>query len=107
MSVTVSALQTATIKGTQLVSVARVALSERGAEGDRRFFLADGKQRMRNAKQIGSLQQLVSGLEGDRRNTEHYYRVKLQWRERSGIDGRNRPNKQYDLNHKTLAVCRV
>ena len=66
MSVTVSALHTATIKGTQLVSVARIALSERGAEGDRRFFLADDKQRMRNAKQIGSLQQLVSVLEGDR-----------------------------------------
>ncbi len=66
MSVTVSALNTATIKGTRLVSVPRVVLSERGADGDRRFFLADGRQRMRNGKQIGSLQQLVSALNGDR-----------------------------------------
>jgi uncharacterized protein YcbX len=66
MSVTVTALNTAAIKGTRLVSAARVTLNERGAEGDRRFFLADGRQRMRNAKQIGSLQQLVAGLDGDR-----------------------------------------
>ena len=66
MSVTVKALSTAPIKGTQLVSVARVGLSERGADGDRRFFLADGRQRMRNAKQIGALQQLVSSVVSDR-----------------------------------------
>ncbi len=60
MSVTVAALHTVAIKGTRPLSVAEVKLDERGAAGDRRFFLADTRNRMRNSKQIGCLQQLVA-----------------------------------------------
>ena len=66
MSITVTALRTVAIKGTRPLSVAEVALDERGAAGDRRFFLADTRNRMRNSKQTGRLQQLVARLtDGD------------------------------------------
>ena len=62
MSVTVTALRTAAIKGTRLVSAERVELDERGAAGDRRFFVVDERDRMRNGKQLGSLQAVVARL---------------------------------------------
>jgi uncharacterized protein YcbX len=66
MSVTVTALHTAAVKGTRLRSVEQVALDERGAAGDRRFFVVDEQGRMRNGKQLGSLQTVVASLEDQR-----------------------------------------
>lgn len=60
MSVTVTALHTAAIKGTRVRSVEQVVLDERGAGGDRKFFVADAANRMRNGKQLGSLQAIVA-----------------------------------------------
>jgi uncharacterized protein YcbX len=60
MSVTITALYTAAIKGTRLLSVPQVQLDERGAAGDRKFFVADTRDRMRNGKQIGRLQAIVA-----------------------------------------------
>ncbi len=39
-------------------------LDERGAAGDRRFFLIDDRGRMQNGKQLGKLQQIVTTFEG-------------------------------------------
>lgn len=64
MSVTVTALRTAAIKGTRLLSVEQVVLDERGAAGDRRFFVVDERDRMRNGKQLGALQSIVARLDG-------------------------------------------
>lgn len=66
MSVTVTALHTAAIKGTRVRSVDQVVLDERGAAGDRKFFVADERNRMRNGKQLGSLQAVVAHLEPPR-----------------------------------------
>ena len=60
MSVTVTALYTAAIKGTRVRRVEEVVLDERGASGDRKFFVADERDRMRNGKQLGSLQAVVA-----------------------------------------------
>lgn len=60
MSVTVTALHTAAIKGTRVRSVEQVVLDERGAAGDRKFYVADAHNRMRNGKQLGSLQAIVA-----------------------------------------------
>ncbi len=70
MSVTVTALQTAAIKGTRLRSVEEVVLDERGAAGDRRFFVIDDRDRMRNGKQLGSLQAVVAVPEDGRLRLE-------------------------------------
>lgn len=70
MSVTVTALHTAAIKGTRLLSVDEVVLDERGAAGNRRFFVADERDRMRNGKQLGSLQSVVAVLEDQRLRLE-------------------------------------
>ncbi|MGH2836025.1 MAG: MOSC domain-containing protein [Solirubrobacteraceae bacterium] len=66
MSVTVTALHTAAVKGTRIRSVERVVLDERGATGDRKFFVADEQGRMRNGKQLGSLQAIVAHFEPPR-----------------------------------------
>ena len=66
MSVTVTALHTAAIKGTRVRSVERVVLDERGAAGDRKFFVVDERGRMRNGKQLGSLQAVVASLQDQR-----------------------------------------
>jgi uncharacterized protein YcbX len=63
MSITVTALYTAAIKGTRIRSVEQVVLDERGATGDRKFFVADARGRMRNGKQFGSLQAVVAQFE--------------------------------------------
>jgi uncharacterized protein YcbX len=70
MSATVTALYTAAIKGTRLRKVERVVLDERGAEGNRRFFVIDERDRMRNGKQLGSLQAIVSSFDGERLRLE-------------------------------------
>jgi uncharacterized protein len=66
MNVTVSALQVATIKGTQLRSVQSIELDERGAAGDRKFFVIDENARMLNGKQLGGLQAVVARIDGER-----------------------------------------
>ena len=70
MSITVTALHTAAIKGTRLISVEAITLDERGAAGDRRFFVADARNRMRNGKQLGSLQNVVALLQERRLRLE-------------------------------------
>lgn len=70
MSVTVTALHTAAIKGTRLRSVDHVVIDERGAADDRRFFVIDEHRRMRNSKQIGSLQAVVAVAEDGRLRLE-------------------------------------
>lgn len=70
MSVTVTALHTAAIKGTRLRSVQAVVLDERGAANDRRFFVIDERNRMRNGKQLGRLQAVVAVPEDGRLTVE-------------------------------------
>ena len=70
MSVTVTALYTAAIKGTRVRSVEQVLLDERGAAGDRKFFVADERDRMRNGKQLGSLQAVVASFADSRLTLE-------------------------------------
>ncbi|MDE3131502.1 MAG: MOSC domain-containing protein [Acidobacteriota bacterium] len=70
MSVTVTALRTAAIKGTRLLNTEQIVLDERGAAGNRRFFVADERDRMRNGKQLGSLQSIVALLDDHRLRLE-------------------------------------
>ena len=70
MSVRVTALHTAAIKGTRLRSVEQVVLDERGAANDRRFFVIDERDRMRNGKQLGSLQAVIALPENGRLRLE-------------------------------------
>lgn len=79
MSITVTALHTAAIKGTRLISVEAITLDERGAAGDRRFFVADARNRMRNGKQLGGLQSVVALLEDQR--------LRLEFPDGSVVDG--------------------
>jgi hypothetical protein len=79
MSVTVTALYTAAIKGTRVRSVEQVVLDERGAAGDRKFFVADASDRMRNGKQLGSLQAVVAHFEPPW--------LKLEFPDGSAVDG--------------------
>ena len=79
MSVRVTALHTAAIKGTRLRSVEQVVLDERGAAGDRRFFVIDERDRMRNGKQLGSLQAVVAVSEDGR--------LSLEFPDGSSVDG--------------------
>jgi hypothetical protein len=79
MSVTVTALHTAAIKGTRIRSVEQVVLDERGAAGDRKFFVADARDRMRNGKQLGCLQGVVAHFEPPR--------LKLEFPDGSVVDG--------------------
>lgn len=66
MNATVSALHITPVKGTRLHSVERVELDERGAAGDRKFFVVDERGRMLNGKQLGELQAIVASIEGER-----------------------------------------
>jgi uncharacterized protein len=66
MNATVTSLQTAAVKGTQLRSVDRIMLAESGALGDRRFFVIDERSRMLNGKQLGALQAVVASYDGAR-----------------------------------------
>ncbi|MDE3133250.1 MAG: MOSC domain-containing protein [Acidobacteriota bacterium] len=79
MSVTVTALHTAVIKGTRLRSVERVVLDERGAAGNRRFFVVDERDRMLNGKVLGSLQAVVASFDGER--------LALEFPDGSVVDG--------------------
>jgi uncharacterized protein YcbX len=66
MNATVSALNTAAIKGTRLRSVQSIELGEHGAAGDRKFFVVDQQARLVNGKQLGALQALVATIDGER-----------------------------------------
>jgi uncharacterized protein YcbX len=59
-SVTVRALSTTPVKGTRLHAADHVVLDAAGAQGDRRFYVIDGRDRMVNAKQLGELTALVA-----------------------------------------------
>ncbi len=65
-SATVTGLNTAAVKGTRLARTEQVVLDERGAAGDRRFFLIDDRGRMQSGKRLGKLQQIVTTFEQGR-----------------------------------------
>ncbi len=65
MSIAVTALHITPVKGTRVRSVERVELESSGAAGDRVFFVIDGRDRMRNGKQLGSLQAVVATLQDE------------------------------------------
>ena len=68
MPATVTALSITPIKGTQLRSVDRVHLDERGVRENRRFFLIDERDEMVNALHLGALNTIVAGYsDADRR----------------------------------------
>lgn len=57
---TVSGLSCTAVKGTRLREFEQLDLDLTGARGDRRFYVVDARDRMRNGKQIGPLQQVVA-----------------------------------------------
>jgi uncharacterized protein YcbX len=59
-AVFVSALSCTAIKGTRVREVQQLQLDVTGARGDRRFYVIDERDRMRNGKQIGALQAVVA-----------------------------------------------
>ncbi|MCL2419542.1 MAG: MOSC domain-containing protein [Conexibacteraceae bacterium] len=69
-SATVTALHTAAIKGTRLRSVASIELDERGAAGDRKFFLVDERGRMVNTKTCRDLLKVSANVEDGRLRAE-------------------------------------
>jgi uncharacterized protein YcbX len=79
MNATVTSLQTAAIKGTQLRSVDKITLGDTGAIGDRRFFVIDERSRMLNGKQLGALQAVVASYDG--------VRLELGFPDRPAVDG--------------------
>ncbi len=65
--VAVTGLAITPVKGTRLRSVERLELGPAGADGNRRFFLIDGRDRMINSKVLGDLQRVVADFDpGDR-----------------------------------------
>jgi uncharacterized protein YcbX len=78
MNATVTSLQTAAIKGTQLRSVDKIMLGDAGAVGDRSFFVIDERSRMLNGKQLGALQAVAASYDGTR--------LALQFPDRPTVD---------------------
>jgi uncharacterized protein len=62
---TVTALSVTPIKSTRLQPVEAIELDERGARGNRRFFIIDDQNRMINGKRFGALQTVVADVGGD------------------------------------------
>ncbi len=60
MAITITALSITPVKGTRLHTVDAVDLTERGARGDRSFYVVDDRGRMVNGKVIGDLQAIVA-----------------------------------------------
>jgi hypothetical protein len=56
----VSGLSCTPVKGTRVREVGQLDLDVTGARGDRRFYVIDDRDRMRNGKQIGELQQVLA-----------------------------------------------
>jgi hypothetical protein len=65
MTVRVSALSIAPVKGTRLRRVDRVQLGPDGARGDRAFYVIDERDRLQNGKVIGELQAIVADHDAD------------------------------------------
>lgn len=70
IGVTVTALHIAPVKGTRLLAVPEVELDERGAAGDRRLFVVDERDRMRNGKQLPQLLTVAARLADGRLRLE-------------------------------------
>lgn len=58
--ISVTALSTTPVKGTRLHRVDSIELGPMGADGNRRFFVIDERDRMVNAKIVGQLQTIVA-----------------------------------------------
>jgi uncharacterized protein len=61
--VAVTGLAITPVKGTRLRRVERVELGPQGAEGNRRFFLIDARDRMINGKPLGDVQRVVADFD--------------------------------------------
>jgi uncharacterized protein len=61
--VRVVALAIAPVKGLRLVARAEVELGRAGVREDRRFYLADARDRLVNAKTLGELEAVVAGYD--------------------------------------------
>jgi hypothetical protein len=59
----VTGLATTAIKGTRLRQVESVTLGPNGAEGDRQFFLIDGRDHLINGMLLGELQRIVADFD--------------------------------------------
>ncbi len=60
MAVTVTALSVAAVKGTRIRAVDSVELDDRGARGDRAFYVVDAAGALVNGKRLGLLQTVVA-----------------------------------------------
>jgi MOSC domain-containing protein len=60
MPITVSGLVTTPVKGTRVREVPEIELGERGARGDRAFYIIDERDRMVNGKNFKHLQTVVA-----------------------------------------------
>ncbi len=58
--IAVTRLAIAAVKGTRLRSVDRILLGRSGARENRRFYVIDARDRMRNGKQLGELQAILA-----------------------------------------------
>jgi uncharacterized protein YcbX len=65
MAVSVCALTTTPVKGMRVSMVESIELGERGAHGDRVFYVVDERGRMINGKQLGELQTIVPEYDPD------------------------------------------
>jgi uncharacterized protein YcbX len=65
MAVSVCALTTTPVKGMRVSTVDSIELGERGAHGDRVFYVIDERGRMINGKQLGELQTIVPEYDPD------------------------------------------
>jgi uncharacterized protein YcbX len=65
MPITVTALATTPVKGMRVREVAAVELGERGAVGNRIFYVIDDRGRMLNGKNLKYLQTVVADYDGD------------------------------------------
>ncbi|MBV9817647.1 MAG: MOSC domain-containing protein [Solirubrobacterales bacterium] len=59
MPASVTGLSTAPVKGMRVSAVESIELDERGARGDRAFFIIDADGRLVNGKRLGDLQAIV------------------------------------------------
>jgi uncharacterized protein len=59
MAISVTALTTTPVKGMRVRTMDAIELGERGARGDRVFYVIDDRGRMVNGKQLGELQTIV------------------------------------------------
>jgi uncharacterized protein YcbX len=64
-AITVCALATTPVKGMRLESVETIELDERGARGNRAFYLIDERGSMVNAKRLGELHAIVPRYDPD------------------------------------------